>query len=47
MSSSREHGDLGSLLDLDVFEPTCTGAEGIWTDLADWDRVPRWDQPAK
>ncbi|KJK44471.1 hypothetical protein UK23_29240 [Lentzea aerocolonigenes] len=28
----REHGDPGSLLDLDAFEPTYTGAEGIWTD---------------
>lgn len=74
----REHGDPGSLLDLEAFTPTCTGAEGTWTDetldwiayashessvafggtlaerlrtswtdLADWDWVPWWNQPAK
>lgn len=74
----REHGEPGSLLDLDAFQPTYTGAEGIWTDetldwiayashessvafggtlaerlrtswtdLAEWDWVPWWDQPAK
>jgi hypothetical protein len=28
----REHGDPCSRLDLDLFEPVCTGAEGVWTD---------------
>ncbi|GGN04500.1 hypothetical protein GCM10011609_49740 [Lentzea pudingi] len=33
----REHGDPGSLIGLDAFEPTYTGAEGIWTDeTLDW-----------
>lgn len=33
----REPGDTGSLLDLDLFEPTYTGDEGGWTDeTLDW-----------
>ncbi|MFD4674961.1 hypothetical protein ACFWNN_34910 [Lentzea sp. NPDC058450] len=33
----REHGDPGSLLDLDAVELAYTGAEGIWTDDSlDW-----------
>lgn len=33
----REPGDPDSRLDLDLFEPTYTGAEGVWTDEThDW-----------
>lgn len=33
----REHGDPSCLLDLDGFEPSYTGAEGVWTDeTLDW-----------